>query len=927
MRRAAQVQRVAMATGAASADHDEVGLFGTGGVEQLLTRVAFEHERLPRYARSIAGVLQHRQSLGSWPPASPRSSPARRLRERQDPARPRRAARRRPPPRGSPPSAGRPARDGSIQYQQGCAWRLLPRPSVSRPFADGHRGQSRRSFPTRPRDVQWSARDTRSRSRSARSGAVGHRPGRSGGPTSANGSGAPSARTTATSATRGSTSPTTRPARAPTSGVRTASPGSATTRRSSASSIALWNGVDPILKERMFGLTNAEGNHGEDVKEYYFYVDATPTSSYLKYRYRYPLGGYPYDDIVATNHNREPQRARVRARRTPASSTNDHYVDVDVEYAKNEPEDIAIRITLTNRGSEWATVHVLPHLWFRNVWWHGEDKGTVSAGAPGTIVAEHPSFGTRELWCEGTPTLLFTENESNNERLCGSPNATPYVKDAFHEYVVHGRTRRGESRPIGNEGGRPLRLEHSRTRIDGDPAAPLPGGRALARRHRASTPCSRRASPMRTSSTGRSRRPRPAPTRRTSCAKPSPGCSGASSTTSSISTPGSKSTTCTRCGTAVATARNSSWFHMVNDDVISMPDKWEYPWYASWDLAFHTVVLAMVDVDEAKHQLSLMLRELYLHPSGQLPAYEWNFSDVNPPVHAWATLVVYETELEQRGTGDLEWLKSAFQKLLVNFTWWINRKDLTGRNVFEGGFLGLDNIGVFDRSAPLPTGGHLEQSDGTAWMVFFSQCMLSIALELAAHDADVPRDGAEVRGALRVHRRRDGPHRRQPRRALGRRGRLLLRRPPPARRQRAAPQGALDGRAAAVVRDDDPPRGRSRPRRRHGDPPARAHRRDARAARDDPRRPRPWHQRTPHARRARPRPSCAECSRRCSTRTSSSRPYGLRALSRYHLEHPFRMDVHGRDLRGALHARRVGQRALRRQLELARARCGSPSTT
>ena len=245
---------------------------------------------------------------------------------------------------------------------------------------------------------------------------------------------------------------------------------------------------------------------------------------------------------------------------------------------------------------------------------------------------------------------------------------------------------------------------------------------------------------------------------------------------------------------------------MVNDDVISMPDTWEYPWYASWDLAFHTVALAMVDVDFAKDQLELMLRELYLHPNGQLPAYEWNFSDVNPPVHAWATLLVYETELEQRGEGDVAWLKSAFQKLLVNFTWWINRKDPTGRNVFEGGFLGLDNIGVFDRSAPLPTGGRLEQSDGTAWMAFFAQCMLGIAVELVRARPALRGHGAQVRRALRLHRRGDGPHRRQPGRAVGRGGRLLLRRAAAARRQRAAAQGPLDGRAAPAVRDDDPAR-------------------------------------------------------------------------------------------------------------------------
>ena len=497
-------------------------------------------------------------------------------------------------------------------------------------------------------------------------------------------------------------------------------------------SIALWNGVDPILKERMFGLTNAEGNHGEDVKEYYFYVDATPTSSYLKYRYRYPLGGYPYDDIVSTNRNRSRNELEYELVNTGVFD-DDHYLDVDVEYAKNEPEDIAVRITLTNRGSEWATVHVLPHLWFRNVWWHGEEKGTVSAGAPGTIVAEHPSFGSRELWCEGTPTLLFTENESNNERLFGSPNATPYVKDAFHEYVVHGRLDAVNPDQTGTKaaahyvlnipahGSTVIRMHHC------PGAAPLLDATAIdevfTARIADADEFYRSITPPETSADE-------ANVMRQALA----GMLWSKQHYYFDLDTWLEEHNVHPLRDSGGTARNSSWFHMVNDDVISMPDKWEYPWYASWDLAFHTVVLAMVDVDEAKHQLSLMLRELYLHPSGQLPAYEWNFSDVNPPVHAWATLVVYETELEQRGTGDLEWLKSAFQKLLINFTWWINRKDPTGRNVFEGGFLGLDNIGVFDRSAPLPTGGHLEQSDGTAWMAFFSQCMLSIALELAAHE-------------------------------------------------------------------------------------------------------------------------------------------------------------------------------------------------
>ena len=377
-----------------------------------------------------------------------------------------------------------------------------------------------------------------------------------------------------------------------------------------------------------------------------------------------------------------------------------------------------------------------------------------------------------------------------------------------------------------------------------------------------------------------------------------------------------------------ADVRNRSWFHMINDDVISMPDTWEYPWYASWDLAFHTVALAMVDVDFAKAQLELMLRELYLHPSGQLPAYEWNFSDVNPPVHAWATLLVYETELEQRGAGDVAWLKSAFQKLLVNFTWWINRKDPTGRNVFEGGFLGLDNIGVFDRSAPLPTGGHLEQSDGTAWMAFFAQCMLGIAVELCRHDPLYEDMVLKFAEHFAVHRRGHGPHRRQPGRAVGRGGRLLLRRAPPARRQRPAAQGALDGRAAAAVRHDDPAaRGRRQHQRRAAGPPAATDRGDARAARHHPRRPRA---------RASTAGGCWPCSTRRKLRRILARmldedeflsPHGLRALSRYHARRTRSASTStARPTRFAT-CRPSPTPACSAATRTGAARCGSPSTT
>jgi hypothetical protein len=500
--------------------------------------------------------------------------------------------------------------------------------------------------------------------------------------------------------------------------------------------IALWNGVDPILKERMFGLTNAEGNHGEDVKEYYFYLDATPTGSYLKYRYRYPLAEFPYLDLVATNRARSRLELEYELLDTGIFDT-DRYVDLDVEYAKNEPEDIHVRITLANRSREAAAVHLLPSLWFRNIWWMDEPKGALRAvdgGSGAVIAAEHPDLGGLELRCEADPTLLFTENETNTERLWGSPNASPWVKDAFHEYVVHGQDGAVNPARTGTKAAAhyvldvpPLgvRVVHLRLcRPDAVPLGPDDVERVFASRIA-------EADEFYASITPSATPPDEATVLRQALAGMLWGKQFYFFDLDRWLEEHHVHPLRSEDGPNV---RNRNWFHMINDDIISMPDAWEYPWYASWDLAFHSVALAMVDIDDAKAQLQLMLRELYLHPSGQLPAYEWNFSDVNPPVHAWATLAVYETELEQRGEGDVAWLKSAFQKLLVNFTWWINRKDPTGRNLFEGGFLGLDNIGVFDRSAPLPTGGRLEQSDGTAWMAFFAQCMLGIALELSQHD-------------------------------------------------------------------------------------------------------------------------------------------------------------------------------------------------
>ncbi len=501
--------------------------------------------------------------------------------------------------------------------------------------------------------------------------------------------------------------------------------------------IALWNGVDPILKERMFGLTNTEGNHGEDVKEYYFHLDATPTSSYLRYRYRYPLDAFPYEDLLATSRTRSRLDPEYELLDTGVLD-DDRFADVDVEYAKADPDEVHVRITVSNRSSREATVHLLPTLWFRNTWWMGEPKGELTAAEDSEtrgIAARHPELGDVVLWCEGDPELMFTENETNAERLWGVANSSPHVKDAFHEHVVEGNAAAVNPAMTGTKAAARYLLD-----------LPPGGSRTVALRLAAGD-AGHRAGPG--AEAVFSARIAEADEFYAALTPPT--------------TPPEEAVVMRRALAGMLwgkqhyffdldrwleehqvhplrdagpgrEVRNRSWFHMINDDVISMPDAWEYPWYASWDLAFHTVALAMVDIDDAKGQLELMLRERYLHPSGQLPAYEWNFSDVNPPVHAWATLVVYETELEQRGTGDVAWLQRAFHKLLVNFTWWINRKDPTGRNLFEGGFLGLDNIGVFDRSAPLPTGGRLEQSDGTAWMVFFSQCMLRIALELASHD-------------------------------------------------------------------------------------------------------------------------------------------------------------------------------------------------
>ncbi len=503
--------------------------------------------------------------------------------------------------------------------------------------------------------------------------------------------------------------------------------------------LALWNGLDPIIKERLFGLTNAEGNHGEDVKEYYFYLDSTPTHSYMKYLYKYPQKAYPYSDIVDTNRHRSRHENEYELLDTGVFD-EDRYFDVFVEYAKAAPDDILMQITVANRGPEAASLHVLPHLWFRNTWSWSEEavrpelKQGAGAGGMTVIAASHPELGERFLACQGEPTLLFTENETNHERLFGSPNRTPFVKDGINNYLVHGVIQA-------------VNPEMNGTKVAVHYQLTIPaGGQQIIR--------------LRLTDAGPEASALAAPFEKTFEARRQE----ADGFYRSITPPTLSEDAARVMRQALAgmlwtkqfyyfdadkwleghgvdpfvsggrSIRNREWFHMVNEDVISMPDKWEYPWYAAWDLAFHTIALTMVDVDFAKEQLDLMLREPYLHPSGQIPAYEWNFSDVNPPVHPWASYFVYELERQQTGRADLDFLKHAFGKLMLNFSWWVNRKDRFGKNVFEGGFLGLDNIGVFDRSAPLPTGGHLEQADGTAWMCMYCQNLGEIAIELSGYD-------------------------------------------------------------------------------------------------------------------------------------------------------------------------------------------------
>jgi hypothetical protein len=505
--------------------------------------------------------------------------------------------------------------------------------------------------------------------------------------------------------------------------------------------VALWNGRDPILKERLFGLSNSEGNHGEDVKEYYFYLDSTPTHSYMKYLYKYPQAEYPYVPIIEGNRKRDKRMTEYELLDTGIFD-EDRYFDVFVEYAKVEPEDILIKITVYNRGPEPSEIDVLPTLWFRNTWsWGGTEqkpelKAVTAAEDVRAIATRHHLLGERFLYCEAAAELLFTENETNTQRAFNQPNHKPYCKDGIIQAVVHGKKNAVNAElhgtkasakyrlVVASKGSQTVRLrltdqspERMRSPFGDAFEAPFKTRQAEADAfYEAITP------PTLTQDEARVMRQALAGMLwskqyfyydlaewlREHGDKPEEGVR--------------------------PQIRNKDWFHLYNADVISMPDKWEYPWYAAWDLAFHTISLSMVDVDFAKDQLRLFLGHHYLHPNGQMPAYEWNFSDVNPPVFPWAVWSVYSYDKELRGRGDLAFLKFCFEKLSLNFTWWVNRKDVDGNNVFSGGFLGLDNIGVFDRSSPLPTGGHLEQSDGTAWMAFFASVMMQIAVELAVED-------------------------------------------------------------------------------------------------------------------------------------------------------------------------------------------------
>jgi hypothetical protein len=503
--------------------------------------------------------------------------------------------------------------------------------------------------------------------------------------------------------------------------------------------IALWNGQDPILKERLFGLTGNQGNHGEDVKEYYFYLDSTPTHSYMKYLYKYPQTSFPYQQLLDVNRERGREKREFELLDTGVFD-EDRYFDVQVEYAKASADDMVIRISATNHGPEAAPLHLLPTLWFRNTWsWDDkEQRPNLEKAGSNDILLTHEMYGERMLYCEGTPQLLFTENDTNTRRLYNVADGPLYAKDGINDFVVNGST--GAVNPdargtkaaahyslmlgAGETATVRLRFTDNKLKSSAQKNFTKDCDQIVSLRLNEADQYYTSIIPQHLSDDAKN-------VMRQSFA----GLLWSKQFYHYVVKQWLEGDPAQPAPPAARyQGRNHEWGHLYNADVISMPDKWEYPWYAAWDLAFHCVPLALVDSEFAKEQLVLMLREWYMHPNGQLPAYEWAFGDVNPPVHAWAAWRVYKIEEKRRGVGDRQFLEKVFHKLLLNFTWWVNRKDTEGNNIFEGGFLGLDNIGVFDRSAKLPTGGILEQSDGTSWMAMYSLNLLAIAMELAKED-------------------------------------------------------------------------------------------------------------------------------------------------------------------------------------------------
>lgn len=495
-------------------------------------------------------------------------------------------------------------------------------------------------------------------------------------------------------------------------------------------SLALWNGHDPILKERLFGLTNSEGNHGEDVKELYYYLDATPSHSYLKMLYKYPQGPFPYTHLVAENARRGVDAPEFELVDTNAFADN-RYFDISIEYVQAEPGDILLQVTACNRGPDAATLHILPQLCFRNTWsWqdHAERPQMHSNASSSGVELSHEAFGERYFYADGEPEYLFCDNDTNGQRFYGQEANGQFFKDGFHRRIVDDDVEAVNPALRGTKAAAWYRLE-------------IPAGEATSVRVRLAPKANRKPFARFNSMLEQRRGEADAFYDDLQTAQPNADARAIQRQALAgmiwskqffyYDMPQWLDGDAAQPPPPHGRSRNAEWRHLNNADIVSMPDKWEYPWYAAWDLAFHCVPLALIDPEFAKHQLVLLTREWYMHPNGQLPAYEWAFGDVNPPVHAWAALRVFQLDKERSGTGDLAFLERVFHKLMLNFTWWVNRKDAEGRNIFQGGFLGLDNIGVFDRSAPLPTGGYINQADGTSWMAMYCLNLMRMALELA----------------------------------------------------------------------------------------------------------------------------------------------------------------------------------------------------